>query len=150
MKVRFDSIGYPLYCDAGPYEGDTRIDLSISLYLSPEEHARYGGAESLRVTLKEDGDACLPEAPRTQPAPSTASLTACDTAADAVLLPGDGTRVVLLGGPAARLRAFDTSVTRARQRHDGITLVCDRAGRRVAAIVPVPVADFAIRHGALQ
>ena len=27
MKVRFDKIGYPLYCDAGPYEGDMRIDL---------------------------------------------------------------------------------------------------------------------------
>ena len=33
MKVRFDKIGYPLYCDAGPYEGDMRIDLNIRLYL---------------------------------------------------------------------------------------------------------------------
>ena len=37
MKIRFDEIGYPLYCDGGPHEGDTRIDLTISLYLSPQE-----------------------------------------------------------------------------------------------------------------
>ena len=36
MKTRFDKIGYPLYCDAGPYAGDMRIDLTIRLYLSPE------------------------------------------------------------------------------------------------------------------
>ena len=55
MKVRFDKIGYPLYCDAGPYEGDMRIDLNIRLYLSPEEYARYEGSESLQVTLRENG-----------------------------------------------------------------------------------------------
>lgn len=33
MKTRFDQIGYPLYCDAGPHERDTRIDLTITLYL---------------------------------------------------------------------------------------------------------------------
>jgi len=22
MKIRFDKVGYPLYCDVGPYEGD--------------------------------------------------------------------------------------------------------------------------------
>jgi hypothetical protein len=148
VKVRFDKTGYPLYCDAGPYEGDMRIDLSIRLYLSPEEYARYGSAENLRVTLKEDGGTRLPEAPQAQPARGTASLTACDT--DPVLLPGDGTREVRLGGAAARLHAFDTSVADARQRYDGITFVCDEAGQRVAAIVPVPVADFAIRHGALR
>ena len=51
MEIRFDKIGYPLYCDAGLYEGDVRIDLAIRLYLSPEEYARYEGTESLRVTL---------------------------------------------------------------------------------------------------
>jgi hypothetical protein len=56
VKIRFDKVGYPLYCDAGPYEGDTRIDLSIRLYLSAEEYAAYGGSESLQVTLKETGD----------------------------------------------------------------------------------------------
>ena len=55
MKVRFDRIGYPLYCDAGPYEGDMRIDLSIRLYLSLEEYARYEGSESLQITLNESG-----------------------------------------------------------------------------------------------
>ena len=55
MKVRFDRIGYPPYCDAGPYEGDMRIDLSIRLYLSPEEYARYEGSESLQITLNESG-----------------------------------------------------------------------------------------------
>lgn len=55
MKTRFDKIGYPLYCDAGPHEGDTRIDLTISLYLSPQEYASYEGPESLRITLGEPG-----------------------------------------------------------------------------------------------
>ena len=55
MKVRFGKIGYPLYCDAGPYEGDMRIDLNIRLYLSPEEYARYEGTESLQMTLTESG-----------------------------------------------------------------------------------------------
>lgn len=56
MKIRFDKVGYPLYCDAGPYEGDMRIDLNIRLYLSPEEYARYEGSESLQITLQENGD----------------------------------------------------------------------------------------------
>jgi hypothetical protein len=55
VKTRFDKIGYPLYCDAGPHEGDTRIDLTISLYLSPQEYASYQGPESLRITLGEPG-----------------------------------------------------------------------------------------------
>ena len=37
MKTRFDKIGYPLYCDAGPHEGDMRVDLAIRLYLSPQD-----------------------------------------------------------------------------------------------------------------
>jgi hypothetical protein len=56
VKIRSGKVGYPLYCDAGPYEGDTRIDLSIRLYLSAEEYAAYGGSGSLQVTLKETGD----------------------------------------------------------------------------------------------
>jgi hypothetical protein len=56
VKIRFDKVGYPLYCDAGPCEGDMRIDLNIRLYLSPEEYARYEGSESLRITLQENGD----------------------------------------------------------------------------------------------
>jgi hypothetical protein len=56
MKIRFDKIGYPLYCDAGPCEGNMRIDLNIRLYLSPEEYARYEGSESLQITLQENGD----------------------------------------------------------------------------------------------
>jgi hypothetical protein len=51
MKTRFDEIGYPLYCDTGQHEGDTRIDLRIRLYLSPQEYARYQGTGSLRITL---------------------------------------------------------------------------------------------------
>jgi hypothetical protein len=31
MKVRFDTIGYPLYCDVGLHNGDMRIDLAIRL-----------------------------------------------------------------------------------------------------------------------
>ena len=59
MKIRFDKVGYPLYCDAGPYEGDMRIELNIRLYLSPEEYARYEGSESLQITLRENGDGRL-------------------------------------------------------------------------------------------
>ena len=57
MKARFGKIGYPLYCDAGPYAGDMRIDLTIRLYLSPEEYARYEGTESLQITLSGGGTA---------------------------------------------------------------------------------------------
>ena len=53
MKTRFDKAGYPLYCDAGPHEGDMRVDLTLRLYLSPQEYARYQGPESLHVTLGE-------------------------------------------------------------------------------------------------
>jgi hypothetical protein len=53
VKTRFDKIGYPLYCDAGPSEGDMRVDLTLTLYLSPQEYARYEGPESLRITLDE-------------------------------------------------------------------------------------------------
>jgi hypothetical protein len=55
VKTRFDKIGYPLYCDIGPHEGDMRIALAISLYLSPQEYASYQGPESLRITLAEPG-----------------------------------------------------------------------------------------------
>ena len=73
MKTRFDKIGYPLYCDAGPHEGDTRIDLTISLYLSPQEYASYGGPESLRIILAEPGSepagvGGTPEPPGDRPA----------------------------------------------------------------------------------
>jgi hypothetical protein len=57
VKIRFNAIGYPLYCDAGPHEGDTRVDLTIRLYLSPQEYASYQGTESLRITLAEPGAA---------------------------------------------------------------------------------------------
>lgn len=51
MEIRFDTIGYPQYCDAGPNEGSTRIDLAIRLYLSPEEYAKYEGPDTLQITL---------------------------------------------------------------------------------------------------
>ena len=53
MKTRFDKAGFPLYCDAGPYEGDMRVDLMLRVYLSPQEYARYEGPESLHITLGE-------------------------------------------------------------------------------------------------
>jgi hypothetical protein len=55
VKTRFDKIGYPLYCDAGAHEGDMRVDLTLRLYLSPQEYASYEGPESLRITLGEPG-----------------------------------------------------------------------------------------------
>jgi hypothetical protein len=78
VKTRFDKIGYPLYCDAGPSEGDMRVDLTLTLYLSPQEYARYEGPESLRITLGE------PVA-----AGGTAELSRERAAADA-RLPGRG------------------------------------------------------------
>ena len=59
MKVRFGKVGYPLYCDTGPCEGDVRIDLAISLYLSPEEYARYEGSECLRIALSDHEDGAV-------------------------------------------------------------------------------------------
>jgi hypothetical protein len=56
VKIRLDKAGHPLYCDAGPCEGDMRIDLTIRLYLSPEEYARYEGLESLQVTLQDNAE----------------------------------------------------------------------------------------------
>jgi hypothetical protein len=53
VKTRFDIIGYPLYCDAGPSEGDMRVGLTLTLYVSPQEYAGYEGPESLRITLGE-------------------------------------------------------------------------------------------------
>ena len=53
MKTRFDKAGFPVYCDAGPYEGDMRVDLMLRVYLSPQEYARYEGPESLHITLGE-------------------------------------------------------------------------------------------------
>jgi hypothetical protein len=58
MKVRFDKIGYPLYCDIGPNAGDMLIDLTIRLYLSPEEYASYEGSKSLQITLSQNRDGC--------------------------------------------------------------------------------------------
>ena len=67
MKVRFDKVGYPLYCDAGPCEGDMRLDLTIRLYLSPQELARYEGSESLHVTLGEPGSEPVPAGGTAEP-----------------------------------------------------------------------------------
>ncbi len=67
MKIRFDKVGYPLYCDVGPYEGDMGTDLSNKLYLAPEEYARYEGSESLQITLQENGDGRLGTGNTTEP-----------------------------------------------------------------------------------
>ena len=67
MKARFDQARYPPYCDAGPHEGDMRVDLTIRLYLSPQEYARYQGPESLRITLAEPGAAGGTAEPSTGP-----------------------------------------------------------------------------------
>ena len=152
MKVKFIRIGHPLYCDIGPHEGDMQIDLTIKLYLSPQEHARYEGSESLHITLGERASEPLP-AGRTAGPPGELAEPARVTAPGGfpALLPGDGTRELRLGGsPADRLATFDASVADAQQRYDGITFVRDQAGQRVAAIVPAPIAEFAIRHGALR
>ncbi len=112
MKVRFDKIGYPLYCDAGPYEGDMRIDLNIRLYLSPEEYASYEGTESLQMTLTESGDGGL----RTG---STAELSAGDvvTTGEAALAVGRPAGWEPVRGGLAEVRPID-SPGRSRTGHD--------------------------------
>ena len=45
---------------SGPNAGDMLIDLTIRLYLSPEEYARYEGSESLQITLNDNRNGCLP------------------------------------------------------------------------------------------
>ena len=152
MKIKFISTGHALYCDAGPHEGDMRIDLTIRLYLSPQEHAIYEGSGSLHITLGERGSETLAAGSTAESSgdlPEPARVTA--PAGFPVLLPGDGTRELRLGGgPADRLATFDASVADARRRYDGITFVRDEAGQRIAAIVPAGIAEFAIRHGALR
>jgi hypothetical protein len=152
VKIKFIRIGYPLYCDVGPHEGDMRVDLAIRLYLSPQEHARYEGSGSLHITLGERGSEPVPPGSTAEPSgelPEPARVT--EAAGFPVLLPGDGTRELRLGGgPADRLAMFDALVADARRRYDGITFVCDGAGQRIAAVVPAGIAEFAIRHGALR
>lgn len=81
MKIRFAKVGYPLYCDAGPCEGDMRIDLNIRLYLSPEEYARYEGSQA--CTLQENGDGRPGTRDTAEPSgePSAGDLVAGDEAA---------------------------------------------------------------------
>ena len=62
MKASFGKASQPLYSDAGPCTGDVRTGLTIRLYLSQEEHARYDGPGSLRITLAGSGDDLLPDA----------------------------------------------------------------------------------------
>lgn len=54
MKVMSGKNSYPVYCDTGPDTGSMRVDLAARMYLTADEYARYRGAESLQVTLKED------------------------------------------------------------------------------------------------
>lgn len=67
MKILFGKIGYPLYCDAGPREGAMRTGLAIRLHLSPPEYARYGGPESLHITLGDSGSQPLPAGGTAEP-----------------------------------------------------------------------------------
>ena len=94
MKARFDKIGYPLYCDAGPYAGDMRIDLTIRLYLSPEEYARYEGTESLQITLHESGSGDLQSGSTAEPSGelATGNVEAAGDARLAAAGPSAGSR----------------------------------------------------------
>lgn len=67
MKVTFGKSSGPVYCDTGPHADSMRVDLLASVYLTADEHARYGGTESLQVTLKEN-----PAHEETRPAVSQA------------------------------------------------------------------------------
>ena len=67
MKVRLGRIGCPLYCDIGPNASDMLIDLTIRLFLSPEEYARYKGTEGLQITLNENRAGRSPASNTTEP-----------------------------------------------------------------------------------
>jgi hypothetical protein len=83
VKIKFIRIGCPLYCDAGPHEGDMRIDLTIKLYLSPEEYARYAGSESLQITLSENGSGRLQPRNTAEPSGELSIGEAAQTVASA-------------------------------------------------------------------
>ena len=104
MKIRFDKIGYPLYCDAGPFEGDMRIDLNIRLYLSPKEYASYEGFASLQITLTENGDGRPQVGSTAEPSGelSGGDVVAIGEAALAVARPGRGPRPRARNPPPAR------------------------------------------------
>jgi hypothetical protein len=98
VKTRFGKIGYPLYCDTGPYAGDMRIDLTIRLYLSPEEYARYEGSESLQITLHESGGGDLQSGSTAEPSGELATGNV-EAAGDARLAAGRAARWRPVSGP---------------------------------------------------
>jgi len=55
-----------------------RIDLTIKLYLSPGEYARYAGSESLQITLSENSNGRLRPGSTAEP---SGDLSAGDAAA---------------------------------------------------------------------
>jgi hypothetical protein len=112
MKTRFGKIGYPLYCDAGPYTGQMRIDLTISLYLSPEEYARYEGTESLQITLSDSGGGSTAEPSGELPA---GDVVAAGEAALAVARPA-GRSPVSVGPDEVRAGEHGTHPLPARSR----------------------------------
>ena len=57
MKTWFDELGYPLYCDAGPHEGDTRVDRRSGCTCRRRSTPGTRGPESLRITLGEPREA---------------------------------------------------------------------------------------------
>jgi len=123
----------------------------FDLYARPRAADGSSGSTEAEPAEGADGDAAgTPGRDRATVETNVAVHDLLTLGQEPARLPGSGTRKVRLGDPAARLHAFDTSVIDAQLSYDGVTFVYDEAGNRVAAVVPVAVADFAIRHGALR
>ena len=63
---------------------------------------------------------------------------------------GDGIREVRLGGGIRQWSVLTKALDEAVYVEDGVTYFLDNEGNRIAALVPVLVAEFAIEHGALR
>ena len=127
MKVRFDKIGYPLYCDAGSCAGDIRIDLTLSLYLSPEEYARYEGSKSLRIALSDHENEPLPVGNTAEP---SGELNAGDVVAVAgIPLAVTKNGLAAVPGPLAEVRT---------REHGTLPLPPPARGRRAGTAAPPP------------
>ena len=97
------------------HEGDMRIDLTIKLYLPPEEYARYAGSESLQITLSENGNGRLQPGSTAEPSGElpAGDVVAIGEAAPAVASAGGTTAAgAIRGVPGrpARSRALAAAV----------------------------------------
>jgi hypothetical protein len=56
-----------LYCDTGPHQGETKIEIRATVYLTPEEYKSYKGSRSLQITMRDVPEPERPEFRRSRP-----------------------------------------------------------------------------------